>query len=69
MARYSPELIKQTVSIFENRTGQLISEESARQTVENISGFFKLLTQWDRTEEENREESSDKLTPILETVL
>jgi hypothetical protein len=50
MAQYSPELIKQTISIFENRTGRAISQEEARQAVENISGFFRVLKKWAEAE-------------------
>ncbi len=57
MAQYSPELIEQTISIFENRTGRVISEEDARQAVENISGFFQVLQEWAETEA--REERAD----------
>ena len=46
MTHYSPELIEQTISVFENRTGRMISEEDARQAVENISGFFRVLQEW-----------------------
>jgi len=51
MAEYSPELIEQTISIFESRTGRVISEEDARQAVENISGFFRVLQDWAEAEE------------------
>jgi len=50
MAHYSPELIEQTISVFENRTGRVISEEEARQAVENISGFFQVLQEWAEAE-------------------
>ena len=60
MAQYSPELIEQTVSVFENRTGRVISEEDARQAVENISGFFLVLQEWAEAEdEEGREDAPD----------
>lgn len=46
MAQYNPELIEQTISIFESRTGRAMSREDARQAVENISGFFRVLQEW-----------------------
>lgn len=55
MAQYSPELIEQTISVFESRSGRVISEEDARQAVENISGFFRVLQEWAKAED--REES------------
>jgi hypothetical protein len=54
MAQYSPELIEQTVSIFESRTGRAMSEEDARQAVENISGFFRVLQEWAEAEEKEK---------------
>ena len=51
MAQYSPELIEQTISVFENRTGKMISEEDARQAVENLSGFFRVLQEWAEAED------------------
>lgn len=50
MAEYSSELIEQTISVFENRTGREISQEEARQAVENISGFFRVLQEWAEAE-------------------
>ncbi len=57
MAQYSPELIEQTISVFESRTCRVISEEDARQAVENISGFFRVLQEW--AEAEDREECEE----------
>ena len=51
MAQYSPELIEQTISLFESRTGRVMTEEDARQAVENISGFFRVLQEWAEAEE------------------
>ena len=57
MAKYSPELIEQTVSVFESRTGRVISDEDARQALENISGFFRVLQEW--AEAEDKKECED----------
>lgn len=62
MAQYSPELIEQTISIFESRTGRVISEEDARQAVENISGFFQVLQEW--AEAEDRDDSNEALPAV-----
>jgi hypothetical protein len=48
--QYSPELIEQTISLFESRTDREISKEEARQAVENISGFFRVLQEWAEAE-------------------
>lgn len=57
MAQYSPKLIEQTTSIFESRIGRGISEEDARQAVDNISGFFRVLQEW--AEAEVKEKSAE----------
>ena len=50
MAQNSQELIEQTITVFESRTGRVISQEEARQAVENISGFFRVLQEWAESE-------------------
>ena len=60
MSQYSPELIERTISIFENRTGRGISKEDARQAVENINGFFRVLQEWAEAEDkEGCKDNSD----------
>ncbi|MER9619387.1 hypothetical protein [Mesorhizobium sp. M0207] len=39
-------LLERTVQLFEARTGRLLSKEEARQIVENVSGFFRVLAEW-----------------------
>lgn len=51
MTKYSPDLIEQTITVFQKRTGRVISEEDARQAVENISGFFRVLQNWAEAED------------------
>ena len=51
MAQFSPKLIEQTIAVFKGRTGRKISKEDARQAVENISGFFRVLQEWEEAED------------------
>jgi hypothetical protein len=44
-----PDILKQTIAFWGKRTGQKISREEARQMVGNVSGFFQVLAEWDRT--------------------
>ena len=63
MAQYSPKLIEQTISVFESRTGRVISDEEARRLVENISGFFQVLQEWAEAEDKDRrDEGTDRPT-------
>ncbi|MFO7761688.1 MAG: hypothetical protein R6V20_08775 [Desulfobia sp.] len=57
MSRYSQELLDQTITLLENRTGRIISKEDARQAVDNISGFFRVLQEWEEAEQSR--DSSD----------
>lgn len=59
MAQYSPVLIEQTISLFEKKTGRVLSPEESRQAVENISGFFQVLQEW--TEAKNEEKCEGTL--------
>ncbi|MFD2058073.1 hypothetical protein ACFSQT_34840 [Mesorhizobium calcicola] len=38
--------LERTVQLFEARTGRSLSKEEARQIVENVSGFFRILAEW-----------------------
>jgi len=62
MAQYSPELIEQTISIFKHRSGAVLSHEDARQAVENIIGFFRILQEW--AEAEDGDDSSEALPAV-----
>jgi hypothetical protein len=69
MAQFSPEIIDHTISIFESRTGREISREEGRQAIENISGFFRVLQEWDKSEKKiaKRKESLEG-SESMETV-
>ncbi len=41
------QLIEETKRFWQARTGESISDEDARQMIENITGFFKVLIEWD----------------------
>lgn len=42
--------LEKTIQLFQERTGQTLSKEDARQIVENVTGFFRILQNWDRAE-------------------
>jgi hypothetical protein len=44
----SADLIEHTIRIWEPRLGRRLSEEDARQILENVVGFFRVLHDWDR---------------------
>ena len=51
-------LLEKTIQLFQNRTGRTLSKEDARQIVENVTGFFQVLAEWDRAERGVRGQAS-----------
>jgi hypothetical protein len=50
--RRGENLIDETAEFWEARSGQAINREDARQIVENVTGFFRLLQMWQAQERE-----------------
>jgi hypothetical protein len=46
--RFSNELVEKARVIFCRRSGAEVSHEEARQMLENLTGFFTVLHEWDR---------------------
>lgn len=44
----SADLIQHTIRVWQPRLGRSLSEEDARQILENVVGFFRVLDGWDR---------------------
>ena len=42
--------LERTAQLFEQRTGRKLTREDARQIVENVTGFFRLLSEWQNME-------------------
>ncbi|MBZ9669063.1 hypothetical protein FJ970_19605 [Mesorhizobium sp. B2-1-8] len=40
--------LERTVRLFEARMEQPLSTDDARQIVDNLGGFFRILAEWDR---------------------
>ncbi|RWE78254.1 hypothetical protein [Mesorhizobium sp.] len=40
--------LERTAHLFEARMGRSLSTEDARQIVDNIGGFFRILAEWER---------------------
>lgn len=41
-------LLDQTARLFEPRLGRSVSKEDARQIVDHLGGFFRILAEWER---------------------
>ncbi len=47
--RLSDELVEDARRVFQKRTERILTSEDARQILENLTGFFSILHEWDRT--------------------
>ena len=49
-ARGSSEAVARTVAFWQPHTTRRLGCEDAREIVENLTGFFQLLQEWDRAD-------------------
>jgi hypothetical protein len=45
--------LERTARLFEARIGRSLSTEDARQIVDNVGGFFRILAEWERIDRGN----------------
>ncbi|KAF2989439.1 hypothetical protein OGR47_13415 [Methylocystis sp. MJC1] len=45
------ELIDQTIAFWQERTTRPLNREDGREIIENMTGFFRILQEWDRAEQ------------------
>lgn len=50
MKELSSKIIEETTRFRSGHAGRVISREEARQIVENITGFFGVLSEWEAVE-------------------
>jgi hypothetical protein len=46
-----PQLTKRTLEVWQPRTSRMLTPEDARQIVENVTGFFQALMEWNAAEQ------------------
>lgn len=44
------DFIEQTIAIWQRRTERKLTREDGREIIENISGFFSILQEWEQRE-------------------
>ena len=59
------KLLDQTLEIWQPRTSRKLTREDARQIVENITGFFRLLLEWEIAAQ--REATAAEIHPATAT--
>ena len=52
MAELSDKFLDQTVHLWQPRLGRSLNREDARQISANLVGFFQLLDEWDKAEQQ-----------------
>ena len=45
-----PDLIDRTLRVFQPRTQRTLTREDGREIVHNLTGFFRVLAEWDEKE-------------------
>jgi hypothetical protein len=60
-SRRPPEnpLLDHTIAVFEPRAGRRLSREDAREIQHNLTGFFRVLLEWDARARRQAEEGRD----------
>ncbi len=56
------QLITQTRNFWQQRTDEEVTDEDARQMIENVTGFFSLLREWEIADRENAQSSPEQET-------
>jgi hypothetical protein len=46
----SGDFIDQTIAIWQPRTKRRLTREDGREIIENMTGFFRILQEWDRVD-------------------
>lgn len=52
MNQAAPQLIARTKETWQSRATCSLSDEDAREIAENVTGFFRLLLEWEAREKE-----------------
>lgn len=58
MKRYTPEIIDHTIVFWSDLSGKNITIEDARQAIDNITGFFRILESWQSQEQDSTMDSN-----------
>ena len=59
MNQAAPQLIGRTKETWQARAGCSLSDEDAREIAESVTGFFRLLLEWEVREKEQTAREAD----------
>ena len=51
MRKIQNQLIDRTLEFWQARSSQTLTREDARDIIENVTGFFRVLLKWDAADE------------------
>ena len=60
MNQAAPQLIARTKETWQPRAACSLSDEDAREIAENVTGFFRLLLEWEAREKEHTAREADE---------
>jgi len=63
MTQFPQDLIEETKQIFEPQYGHALTDEDAREILENLGGYFDILIEWDA--KRRKEESGADSPPAM----
>jgi len=52
--------LDRTIEFFQERTDRTLTREDAREMIENVTGFFRILGEWNRAEQKLRNSDSTR---------
>ena len=64
MKQDQSDIISITKAFWLRKAGVTLSDEEAREAVENVSGFFRLLQQWHDKDQPSELKVDEKRAPI-----
>jgi len=53
------DFLDETIAIWQPRAKRTLTREDAREIIENVTGFFAVLREWDRAERKARASQSE----------
>jgi hypothetical protein len=57
MSKYNKEFLEKTIRVWQPLSEEKLNEEDAREIVENLTGFFSLLGEWERKHAKEEEKA------------
>jgi hypothetical protein len=58
-ANQPDDFLEETRVFWQSRSDRVLSREDAREIIVNMTGFFRILLEWDRAKREKRTDPAD----------